>query len=496
MGLSSVQEGARDVVTDEVGQVPWSKPWYRSPMSPPRLVLVCLSLALTGCPPQPLPAVDGGDPGSEDGGPAFLPDAGPSDAGQTLSESTQTGDGVKRETTTVGSVSVDLYTWTDSNGRPRTVALKREGASHGGYAVRITYDAPDGGGWRTVTLDGTGGGEQGFGYFVAHERYRTFSDASSGTIAAIHGEDDSPLGLGFAVAGVHTAIDASSTAVSHSFTLSYPKWGTVAAMTDVDGPTPVSAAAHAKFTLPVTIQWTFEKGKDFPRVDTRVDLSSVTAGQLAFDMRGPYGVLEFADADSSATLNNVQWGDSAFHFTTRAAASGDLTTQADWVWSDPLGSSRPYHALLARHSTTGLLYELGLVEVKVGADPGLVYSGYSDNRGTTKGATGHALLSAQFTEGEWPFQSAQYAGLSAGAPATNKKFAWGSSSLYGSQTSTQYLNGTLSVPITPFPSSKKLVYRTCVVFGVSPFTNGNQVGLTRSVAQSASPSCATAQPLN
>lgn len=126
-------------------------------MSPLKRVLVCLSLALAGCPaPQP-PADDAG--ASEDGGPQLLLDAGLSDAGQIVPEPTQTGDGVQRETTTVGSVSVELYTWTDSKGRPRTVALKREGASHGGYAVRVTYDVPNGAGWRTVILDGTGGGE-------------------------------------------------------------------------------------------------------------------------------------------------------------------------------------------------------------------------------------------------------------------------------------------------------------------------------------------------
>ncbi len=436
------------------------------------------------------------DAGTDDGGSddSGTPDAGAPDAG--AEPTLEAGDGVARETTTVAGIPVDRYTWTDAQGRPRTVSLKRQSpAGNGGYAVQMTYQVPAGAEWRTVTVDGTAGGEAGFGYFVAHELYRTFDNGTSGTIAGRHGEDDSPLGLGFPVEASRLALTTESTSASHRFTLHYPKWGTLAAMADVTDATASAADAHQKFRVPVTIQWVFQKGTDFPRIDTRVDLGEATAGQLSFDMRGPYGVVEFADATASATLNNVQWGDSLHHFTTGVSAAGALTTHANWTWNEPIGGARKYHALLARHPTSGVLYELGLVELKLGVDAGLVYGGYSLNNGTTRAASGRALLSDGFSEGEWPFQSAQYSGLSAATPVTGKKFAWGSSSFYGSAIDSVYFNNGISLPITAFPESRVLVYRTCLVLGVSPYTDANPKSLARLTAESVAPSCATASPL-
>jgi hypothetical protein len=419
------------------------------------------------------------------------------DTGKSTGPDVETGDGVARQAATVAGIAVDRYTWIDSAGRTRSASLRRQGAGNGGYAVELTCDTPEGGGWRTVTLRGTGGGEQGFGYFVAHELYRSFDDGSSGTIAALHGEDDSPLGLAFPVTGSHSAIAAASTVATHTFVTTYPKWGTVAPLADVQGTkmTPRALDQHRKLVLPLTIQWTFEKGKDSPRIDYRLDLGAAQAGQLAFDVRGPYGVLEFADGDEAATLGNVQWGDSAYHFTTQAKTAELLTTLAGWDWSQPIGTSRPYSALLARHSATGVVYELGLLEQRLGGDPGLVYSGYSDNRGKSKATTGNNLLSAGFADWEWPFQSAQYAGLTAAAAATSKKLAWGSSALYGSANTQQYLTPALAKDLTAYPPGGSLVYRVCLVTGVSTFSDGAQVGLTRTAAASASPSCSSASPL-
>ncbi|NTX01137.1 hypothetical protein [Myxococcus sp. CA040A] len=428
----------------------------------------------------------GSDAGVSDAG----PDGGPTDPGF------EQGDGVSRESTTVGGIAVDRYTWTDSQGRPRTVSLKRQtSAGNGGYAVQVTYQVRAGGDWRTVTVDGTAGGESGFGYFVGHELYRQFDNGSSGTIAGLHGEDDSPLGYGFAVQGTHSAILPGSTFASHTFTTAYPKWGTRVAMADVTASTPAASAAHQKFMVPLTLRWVFQKGMDFPRLDTRMDLGEAVAGQLSFDMRGPYGVVEFADSDTQAALSNVQWGDTRNHFTTQAPVANPLTTQAGWTWNEPIGTTRKYHSLLARHSSTGVLYELGLVELKLGQDPGLVYGGYSTNNGTTKAATGRALLSGDFSAGEWPFQSAQYSGLNANTGVTGKKFAWGSSPFYGSALSSVYFNPDFSTSINAFPVGKTLLYRTCLVLGVSPFTDASRKSLTRGVAESASPSCATAEPL-
>ncbi|MCP3169483.1 hypothetical protein [Myxococcus qinghaiensis] len=459
------------------------------------LTLLTAALCLAAC------DSDDDTPGPDDAGvgDAGTADAGGSDAGADAGPtdpSSEQGDGVSRESTVVGGHSVDRYTWTDSRGRPRTVSLKRQtSAGNGGYAVQLTYQVQAGADWRTVTVDGTAGGESGFGYFVGHELYRTFDNGASGTIAGLHGEDDSPLGYGFAVQGSHSAILPGSTSASHTFTTAYPKWGTRVAMPDVTANTPAALAAHQKFMVPITLRWVFEKGTDFPRLDTRLDLGEAVAGQLSFDMRGPYGVVEFADSDTQAPLSNVQWGDTRNHFTTQAPVAGSLTTQANWTWNEPIGATRKYHSLLARHSGTGVLYELGLVELKLGQDAGLVYGGYSTNNGSTKAATGRALLSGDFSAGEWPFQSAQYSGLNPNTGVTGKKFAWGSSPFYGSALASVYFNNDFSSPISAFPASKALLYRTCVVLGVSPFTDASRKSLTRTVAESASPSCATAEPL-
>jgi hypothetical protein len=195
-------------------------------------------------------------------------------------------------------------------------------------------------------------------------------------------------------------------------------------------------------------------------------------------------------------LNNVQWGDSAFHFTTLTPAAADLTTQRGWTWNEPIGAARAYQALLARHSGTGELWELGLIEQRLGGEGGLVYSGYAPNRGLTSAGSGHGLLSDAFADWEWPFQSAQYDGVSAAAATTGRKFAWGSSPLYGSANTLQYLNDTTSVAIVGRPASGRLTYRVCVVLGRSPFTDVAKVSLTRAKASApASLSCATGAPL-
>lgn len=404
---------------------------------------------------------------------------------------------VLHASTTVGGVAVDRYTWNDSTGRPRSVSLKRQsGGDNGGYAVEMTYEVPQGSAFRKVTVRGDGGGENGFGYFVAHERYRSISDGSSSTIAGLHGEDDSPLGLGFPVLAARSVVGEGTGFATHTFELTYPKWGTVAAMNDPDDSVPKASSAHQKFTLPLTLQWTFQSGTDFPRIDMKLDLSAAVAGQLSFDVRGPYGVLEFADGDEDARLQNIQWGDSAFHFSTRVPVANHLTTQADWTWSEPMGNTRPYQSMVARHPGTGALYELGLIQLKLGEDTGLVYSGHSGNRGRTKTQSGNGFLSDDFADWEWPFQSANYSGVSSSGPTTGKKLAWGSSSFYGSKVDSQPLTDSLSVPLVAFPASKKLIYRTCVVVGVSPWTDAEPKGLTRRVAESSSARCALAAPLN
>lgn len=438
--------------------------------------LVCLA----ACPPAN-PVEDGGAGGGAGGGGGMNE--------QDLAP--ENGDGVAFKQETINGIAVNTYTWTDSAGRPRTASLKREGSGnpgHGGYAVQLTYEVAG----RTVRVDGTQGGEMGFGFFVGHERTRDFDDNSNGTIAGKHGEDDSPLGLGFAVTSTRSTITADSTVATHTFTSTYPKWGTVQAMADVDQRAPAAASAHQRFELPLTIRWVFEKGTDYPRIDTTLDLSATQAGQLAFDVRGPYGTVEFADANPGATLHGVQWGDSAFHFTTKTAVNADLTTAVAWAWNEPIGQSRRYNALIARLPALDELYEIGLVEKPLAGETGLTYGTWADTRGLESVASGRALLSNEFPGWQWPFQSAQYSGLSANAASTFKKFAWGSSNLYGSANVVQFLNNALSVPVVPHPD--QLTYRTCLVLGLSTYDTVGYRGLTKAEATGAQSKCANANP--
>src|SRR5882724_8409798 len=196
---------------------------------------------------------------------------------------------VRHGVASVKGVKTDSYQWTDSHGRPRAVFLKREGEGnpgHGGYAVRMTYQVLQSGVWRTVVADAVAGGDGGFGYFVSHERYRDFTDGANDTIAGkIFGVDDSPLGLNFAVTGASLAL-SNPNAAAHRFKLSYPRYGTRAAIPkNADGEdvskTPTDPAKFQRYLLPVTITWVFQDGTDFPRINFRVSLAGLPGPERA-----------------------------------------------------------------------------------------------------------------------------------------------------------------------------------------------------------------------
>lgn len=403
----------------------------------------------------------------------------------------------------VNGIQATTYTWTDSKGQLRTVSLKNQSATNtgnGGYAVKMTYT--DGG--SPVTLDcNDQAGDGCWGYFVGHEHVRNFDGGRWwGTVAGLHGEDDSPPGRGFAVTATgQSAITAASTGATHQFTVPYPKWGTVAAMADVDESTPAAFDAHKKFMLPVTIQWTFENGKDAPRIDVKVDLAAVTAGQLAFDLRGPYGVMNFANGDAGATINNVQWGDSISQFTTLNDRATNLTMNTSWDWTDLNAPRRPYSAMTA--ISGGVTYEMGLLEYKLGTDPGLAYGGWFDDRGRSDNAiadyNGNGPAGALNTSA-WPFQSANYSVSPGGTPTTGMKFAWGSANYYGTTVNSVGMGGNSggrTAPIVAFPADKKIIYRTCLVLGKTSLMPAGSSTLTKLAAKAvAAPSCPAGSLLN
>jgi hypothetical protein len=429
----------------------------------------------------------------------------PADSGTTPEQpdggevpSSEQGDGVSRQTAQVLGVVVDRYQWIDSNNRPRTASLKRQGAGNpgnGGYAVQLTYEVMEKNQWKQVTVNQAAGADNGFGYFVSHEQSRNFGPAGYATIASLHGEDDSPLGSGFPVLQtIRSKIDTSSTVATISFEQRYPRWGTRLPMDDVTAQVNSALDAHQRFELPVFIRWTFEKGVDFPRIDVKVDLSAVKPGQIAMDVRGPYGVLEIADSDASATLSNVQFGDSAFQFSTSEPKTGFLKSNSSWTWNQAHNDVRLHHAITASSATRQQTYEIGLIEQRLNGEGGLVNASY----GYAWNQTSDSPNAAALVDLQWPFQSVQYSGLTTSGPATSKKFAWGSALFYGSK-ATAIFNGATFVAV-PFEgrAGAALVYRTCLVLAVPSLDvrSQNGISLTRVLANAPEAlSCSSQLPL-
>lgn len=393
--------------------------------------------------------------------------------------------------TNVNGLSVDRYTWRDASGRPRSVSLKRQGdgnPGNGGYAVQMTYQYLDAGTWRTVTVNQTSGGDGGFGYFVGHERYRDFSNGSQGTIAARFGADDSPLGRRFPVVGTHLPLGAR--AAGHRFTLDYPRYGTVQPIAkDANGndvsPTPFALGALKKYTTPVAITWVFQTGTDFPRIQTTVSLAELPGpDRVNFDIRGPYGVMNF-DNGANRPVARAMWGD-RYHFSTSPVP---LTRNRNWTWNAPNSGAR-YQALVAGS------YEMGLFEPKRFAISAWV-DGWAGARGRTSatynGGNGCRPDLDQLIpcDWEWPYQSAQYSLPydDSDGTTTFEKIAWGSAPFWGTGPSMTevYDTNSKSRPFKGFPANKRITYSVCVVLGRTIAG-----GLTKSAAAGPDYRCATA----
>ncbi len=396
----------------------------------------------------------------------------PADAGAAVGHSVRT----------VNGLTVDRYSWLDSNGRIRTVSLKREGEGnpgHGGYAIQMTYQAYLNGAWRHMVVNS----DEGFGYFVSHEAYRTFTDGATGTIAShVFGVTDSPLGRNYPVTGTEVA-DTDPDRAAHLFTMSYPRYGTIDPIPkDASGedssPTPVDPTALQRYRLPVGITWFFEEGTDFPRIRTNVNLANVAvADRVNFDVRGPYGVMDFDRAD--LPISRVMWGD-RLHF---KSLGNPLTRNRGWTWNQANAGAR-YTAMTAGPS------EVGLFEPREWTSSALVH-GFAYGRGRTSngyGCTGEGWVLP--CDWEWPYQSAQYS-LPYDDPdgsTTYEKIAWGSAPFYGAGPSLPqvYDSPTHSNAFVGFPANKRITYDVCVVLGRT-ITGG----MTRSVAAGPDYRCAT-----
>jgi hypothetical protein len=372
----------------------------------------------------------------------------------------------QRATATVNGFVVDRVTWTDADGKPRTVSLKQEGggnAGHGGYAVQMTYTYLQSGVLKTMTVNPGDPGE-GFGYFVGHERYRNFSDGTSDTIAGkIFGVDDSPLGRSFAVTS--RVVPSTTNRVAIEYKTTYPKYGTIAAngFNDNTGedspPLGTSAALFKRYDLPVTITWYFQDGTNWPLIVTQVSLAPVPGpNRVSFDLRGPYGKMNFDNGNSP--INWLFWAD-RYKFTSSTAP---LTRNTTWTWNTPNTGAR-FSSLIASQ------FEMGLFEPTPYASSA-IRDGYSEGRSKTSTTynSGHGCpFQAQKLpcDYEWPYQSSQYE-LPYNNPlatTTSEKMAWGSTALYGISVPAVY-DGTQSVPFVGFPANKLIEYKVCLVLGV------------------------------
>lgn len=391
---------------------------------------------------------------------------------------------VRRESATLSingeSLAVDRYVWPDSKGLERSVSLKREGggnSGHGGYAVQFSYTQAG----SRVLINASSGPDGGFGYFVSHEQERTFSDGSQGTVASKHGEDDSPLGNAFPVTegAVSLAVGASAGSASHTFKQTYYRWGTAQPLPiQFDGNgnpadrTPLNQ--HQKYLIPLEITWVFTAGKDYPRIRYKYDLEAaqVPVDAVRFDLRGPYGVLDF-DAGTDAVATAIVWADGFYKFS--ASKDSGLSWQTPFTWNTPWSLDR-FQALVF-----GGKYEMGLFE-PLPSGQSLFTDGWADSRGKT----GNQLP----PDWQWPYQSLNYS-LPPTGPTTGKKIAWGSSPFYGTSLSTVFAGDGLPQPFgygkkaQGAPYAPTVDYSICVVVGQS----SNAVTLTEAAASQPVPPC-------
>lgn len=397
---------------------------------------------------------------------------------------------VERVDQTINGVAVDTFRWLDSRKRLRTISFKKQGSGNtgnGGYAVQMTYQYPNNAGaLRTTTVAAPATNDGGFGYFVSHERYRDFSDGTQDTIAGkIFNKDDSPLGRGFP-ATIQTYPLQDGKVAIYKATITYPRYGTVDARPVNAGgsdspPLPLTAASYKRYDIPVTVGWHIMAGRDFPRIRTKVDLTNVPPDRVSFDLRGPYGVLNFDNGNNGA-VTKVVWAD-RLHFATTASP---VTRNTGWTWNAGNTGGR-YHALLVGN------YEMGLFEPKLYANTEIRH-GYADPRGSTSAlfrngagcAYQNQLLPCDW---EWPYQSLQYSlpYNAPNTPTTGKKIAWGSSAFYGTGPSLTRVwdSPTTSQEFVGYPASKVIVYDVCLVLDRT-----TSVGLTRTAAKLEKTTCA------
>ncbi|TDR42456.1 hypothetical protein DFR29_10839 [Tahibacter aquaticus] len=362
---------------------------------------------------------------------------------------------VQEQGVSVLGMTSDRFTWRDSANQPRVAVLAHNtgqsgpNGSRGGELREFRYQV--GGNTRVVGASNSSGAS-GFGYVVSHR-----SEGSTGI-----GTDDSPLGHGFTGqlqrvwTGRHHAI--------FRFSQNYPRWSTTTAV-----------PPNTRYDVPVTLDWVFASGHDFPLWAISWDLSATPADAIEADSRAPYGELLFdgaATPGAHSTIAGIGWGD-RYKFQT---TSSPATYSSSWSWNTP--NTIPYVKLW----TTAVDATMGTVQTQPIAQQDA--GGYfGTSRWNSTSAAGNACTSPASLmpcDYNWPYQSINYSFGGVNTPTNNTRLAWGTNFGFLGQTS-YYVHGSAywggPLPNATAAGWPRKSYSTHIVLGThSTDPVGAQVG--------------------
>ena len=318
----------------------------------------------------------------------------------------------------------DQYLWSDSNCLRRSTALARNDAQKGGNAKQFTYILPNG----TTRVVNPGASAAGFGYIVAH--------LSNPSFASSYGADDSPLGSGNSAS--YARIFTGTNHAIHEYKLNYVRYGlTQDALTShaIDPWTWINDANDpnrqyvTKYNMPVTIQWMFATGRDYPVWSVTFDLSGIPNHAVDSDFRAPYGDMKMDGGNGTDIVGGVAWGDK-YKFTT---TDSPFTMNNNWDYSQ-INPGAPYDSIW----TANIDAEMGLAGTQITARQNA--GGYNNYqapiwRGKTSATMGQICSNDEGAgpgynhklpcTSDWAYQLIQYSVSSAAQTTSNKRLAWG-----------------------------------------------------------------------
>jgi len=275
----------------------------------------------------------------------------------------------------------DVFTWLDSRGKPRTIALVRNDVRDptglaGGFMRQMTYEKPNG---SAMLVKGGRADHAGWGYTVNH----------------IKGTGD--IWSSLYQFGTHRQALLGSHHVIHEFVFDATGWP--------NGP------------VKIVLHWFLASGKDYPLWSVTFDMTRAQPDKLDSDDRSPYGDLAF-EGSTNGTVDGVGWGD-AYKF--RTTGTGPMSNASPWDYSQP--NRVPYVHMWNNSSDS----EMGNVQTLDFANKDAGGTWLYDNWGRTSankkvgpGAPANQTMPISWN---WPFQLNQYE-VDFGE-TRSKRMAWG-----------------------------------------------------------------------